>query len=340
MTPRSAWRRLDRYLLRNHPEVWSLGLHSLHATVIATTAVLALVVWRLPLEDLLELFPLVRVIVMVFVLPVLLFFLLLLMADKVHPLTRRRWPRALSHWYFLIVFSSPILFVSLLAQERFQPLTRGYDLNALLDVQKVCQGSPSTPPKEECVEAVSRSIGRPREQLTPEAIRQARRLSQVAPDDLILNWGDILLFLLLILYAGEGFELTLSDARLQKDTVALVGLLQILHLMALAIFQLHLVLPNERPDNAFSSSLVMGIAVLISLALLHFTCSSHRRRGAVLMWSWTTILMGLPTLVILIPLLFSSPEQRRLHQALLLGGFLLLTPWLQRQHDRMRALPI
>lgn len=334
--PLSVWRKLDRYLLRNHPEVWSLSLHELHALVIVATSVLTLMLWLLPLEMLLEHFAWVRTLFMIFAVPLLSISVGASGAKQELPLTRTRWPRALSRWYFLIVLFSPVVIVSLIAQARFQPLTRGYDLNALPNVQKTCKALSVT--NEECVDAVSRLTGRPPDQISQDTVNDALDLSNVVPDGLIPRWGDFLLLLLCMAYARQSMELISAEMPPRGATAGLMFFLQLLYPSSLGFF--YILFLDNPPDRHISWYIATGMAVLLPLALFYVIISSDRRRGVALTWCWIAVLMGLPLLIPLLPILFSSPEQRLLHQAILLGGFLLLTPWLQRQHDRVRSLPL
>jgi hypothetical protein len=293
-------------------------------------------VWLLPLKQLLDHFVVFRILFMALAIFIVFLVVIVSGASRAFPLTGRRWPHAVSHWYSLIVLFSPVLVVSLVAQARFHPLTHGYDLSALPNVQNACRLEANA----ECVEAVSRLSGLPREQIRQDAIETALELSFVVPDELIPHWSGFLLLLLCMAYARQGIELTAVGILSERAAIGVLMLLQVFYPFILGAFYLYIAHSNDLPDKRSSWPILTAITVLISLILSHVTFSSHQRRGIALTWYWTAVLLGLPALVLWVPLLLSSPEQRMFHQALLLGGFLLLTPWLQRQHDRVRALPV
>ncbi|HYO65909.1 MAG TPA: hypothetical protein VEU33_07500 [Archangium sp.] len=343
----SAWRRLDHYLMRNHPLAWSLQLHGLHALVTAATAVLTLVTWLLPREILLEQFVSLRVMIICGALVVL--FIYLAMRPRLNqtpPFTGSRWPRLLSPWYVMSVLCSPILFFSLMAQERIQPLARGYDLDALSSVSRFCEQNRSAQGislKEECVEAVSMASGRPRAQINQDSADYALKLSDAVPDGLITRWSDFLLMLLSMSYGFQIFNFFDKDPITQKSVIGVFSL--IFYLASLAYtgfiwFLYVLYLSGEFPNNPSAWRIVTAIVVALFFSVFYVNTYTGRRRTSILTICYGMVLVGFPALVFWIPLLISSPEQRMLHQAILLGCFLLLTPWIQRQHDRMRALPL
>jgi hypothetical protein len=261
------------------------------------------------------------------------------------------------------------LLFSEMAQARFQQLTsaRGYDLNALPGLRQSCEPRhlAFTPlVGGDCVEALSRFSGRPRAQLDRRATEEAFKISDLASDVLRPRWSDILLLLLCLAYASQGFDLTSSAIHLSSSNISIplpdiaftssIDFLRRTNLESLLVFLIYypfttmglyallvleLIGPPARP---FAWLIVTGLAALTISVLLYVRVSSSSalRRSTALTWGWIAVLLGLPSLVLWVPLLLSSSEQRLLHQALLLGGFLLLTPWLQRTHNHMRALPV
>lgn len=265
----SAWRRLDRYILRNHPVAWTLRFRGLHAFTIAASAVLTPVVWLLPQGMLLNHFYVLRGLFMFSALLVAAFLVTKWGAMQTPPLTRGRWPYALLRWYSVIVLSAPILFVSLMIQVRFQ-----------------------------------------------------------LSDEMIQRWGEFLLILLCMTYALQ-------------DVPYSVGTILPLFFAAYGLFlgPVYWVSTPALPlGKPFSWFVVAGIAVPFLLSFL-YGIASTRQNGRVLTQCRLAILLGLPSLVLWPPALLSSPEERLLHQAILLGCFLPFTPWLQRMHDDFKALP-
>jgi hypothetical protein len=320
------WRKLDRYLIRNHVELWSLQVHRLHAGALGATAVLALAVFLLPFASLLTVAQGLRVVVTLFL---GLFLLVLpLLLSRQEPFVRRsRWPHALSVWYCLLVTSTPILTLPWMIQTRVrQQVLHGRDAERW---SSTLQSSPSHKSlwDEHCKKAMAESGP----DLAESVESTCSLLSPTWLDPLVLGadhttWLSVLLLLLLL--AQRSMFIFSAAGEFFLEGVALISALFVAPFIGLLFIAVSL----DAPTSGFVSG---TLAVLVVCSLAHV--ARARRITPTLVMSWSAVLTGVPLLAILGASLLNPKEAHS--QALLLGLALLVTAGLQRVHDRVRALP-
>jgi hypothetical protein len=322
----NLWRRLDRYLIRNHVGLWTLQVHRLHAGALMATAVLALVVFFLPMESLLEVALTLTVLVML----ALLFFLLILpiMLSSAEPFVRRsRWPHSLSVMYCIFVISTPGLILPRMIQTRVrQHVLNGSDATKWSSaLQSYTSDMPSW--EEHCEKAIAEPG------VDQEPVKRICVLlspSLLSPPFL---WGHehtawLSYLLLLLLLAQRSLLISSSDS--DSFLAASVLLFGVFLTPIIGFFVIILPLP------AIGFWIVSGTTAVLVLCLLAHVARAHRMTTMVI-WSWSLILTGVPLLAIMGSSLLKPVEVH--YQALYLGLVLLLAYWLEQLHDRLHALP-
>lgn len=324
--PLGPWRKLDRYLIRNHAGLWLLQLHRLHAWALAAMAALALVVFLLPWENLLA----VALWLKGFVAVVLLIFLLILPIELSSPepfVRLGRWPHVLSVWYCLIITSAPCLALPWMIHARvFQQVVHDRDAERWSFTQE-SYPSDMAAWKAQCEKTVAEP------DVSQEAAEQICTLLSPAslyPPFLLGNeptaWLSFLLLLLLLAQRSMLIGSSASDSYLEGFAVLFgVFLTPFLGLFVSAF-------PPSAPRFWIISG---GMAVLVLCLLTHVARAPRITPTFIL--NWSLVLAGVPLLAILGFSLVTPLEVQ--YQVLYLGLVLILVSWLQRLHDRLRALP-
>jgi hypothetical protein len=323
----ALWRRLDRELIRNHVELWILQVHRLCAAVLVVTAVLALVVFLLPWYNLLSAVQELRLL-STMLLGLFLVVLPLLLRREEQPFVRRsHWPQVLSVWLCMIIASAPLLLLPRMIQARVrEQVLHRHDADRW---SALLQSSSSDMPSwgQHCRRAIAPPGGYP----TDEDERICSLLSPTLLVPFMLeqrrtDWLSILLLLLLL--SLRSLLLVSSRGESLLETVAVISA----GMFAPVVGYLFVAIPLRDSTTSIASA---TLAVLI-LGLLHPVASAQRITPALTL-SWSVIHTGIPLLAILGSTLLNPREVH--YQVLYLGLVLLLTFWLQKTYDRLRALP-